>query len=118
MLPVLSQPPADAHIAACGLYCTNCGAFKRKKCKGCQVSPTYFSSCPVRRCCADKDITVCADCGSFSSPRDFRECKKVNNFVAKLFALIFRTNRPAALAMLRDRGRDAYLREKRASGKM
>ena len=115
MLPVLSQPAEGAHISACGLFCTNCGAFKRKKCKGCQVSPN-FSCCPVRQCCADKGITVCGF-GSFSSPRDFRECKKVNSFVAKLFALIFRSNRPAALAMLRDQGRDAYLRDKRASGK-
>ena len=117
MLPVLSQPPEDAHIAPCGLFCTNCRAFQRKKCQGCQVSPTFFHSCPVRRCCADKGITVCADCDSFSSPRDFRECKKVNSFIAKLFALIFRSNRPAALVMLRDQGRNAYLREKWASGK-
>jgi hypothetical protein len=116
MLPVLSQPPADEHIAACGLFCTNCGAFKRQRCKGCQVEPA-FKCCPVRQCCADKSITVCADCSDFRSPRDFRECKKVNSFVAKIFALIFRSNRPGALAMLRDQGREAYLQEKRASGK-
>ena len=118
MLPILSQPPEDAHIAACGLFCTNCGAFKRKKCKGCQVSPDFFNCCPVRQCCAEKGITACSDCSSFGSPRDFRECKTVNSFVAKLFALVFRSNRPVALAMLRDQGRDAYLCEKRASGKM
>ena len=117
MLPILSQPPEDAHIAACGLFCTNCGAFKRKKCQGCQIAPG-FSCCPVRQCCAEKGITACADCGSFSSPRDFRECKTVNSFVAKLFGLIFRSNRPAALAILRDQGQDVYLCEKRASGKM
>ena len=118
MLPVLSNPSEDAHIAACGLFCTNCGAFKRKKCKGCQVFPSYFNSCPVRQCCADKGITVCADCDSFASPHDFRECRKVNSFVAKVFGLIFRSNRPAALVTLRDQGRDAYLHEKRTSGKM
>jgi hypothetical protein len=116
MLPVLSQPPADAHVAACGLFCTNCGAFIKGRCQGCQVQPG-FSCCPVRKCCADKGITICADCSEFRAPRDFRECKKLNSVVAKLFSLIFRSNRPAALALLRDGGREAYLQAKRASGK-
>lgn len=109
-------PPADAHIAACGLFCTNCGAFKNKKCPGCQVAPK-FASCGVRACCVERKIETCASCADFAAPKDFRECGKLNNWISKIFALIFRSDRPGALALLRDRGREAYLAEKRATGK-
>jgi hypothetical protein len=115
-LPILSQPPANAHIAACGLFCTNCGAFKRGRCQGCQIAPG-FACCPVRQCCADKQITTCAECDEFRTPRDYRECKKINSWIAKLFRLVFRSDRPGALAMLRDQGPEAYLRAKREGGK-
>ena len=116
MLPILSQPSADAHIAACGLFCTNCGAFQRGRCQGCQIAPP-FSCCPVRGCCVEKKITTCADCDEFRAPRDYRECKKVNSWIAKIFRFIFRSNRPEALTLLRDQGREAYLAAKRASGR-
>ena len=117
MTQVISEPPEDAHVAACGLFCSNCRAFKIKKCPGCQVGPR-FARCSVRRCCVQQGITTCAACEEFKAPHDFRECKKLNNWIAKLFALVFGTDRPKALAMLRDRGRDAYLQEKRESGRM
>lgn len=111
-----TPPPPDAHIAACGLFCTNCPPFRKGRCKGCQVQPP-FASCPVRRCCVEKGIATCAACDAFAAPRDFRECKKLNSFIAKVFALVFRSNRPAALTLLRDQGLDAYLVEKRATGR-
>ena len=115
MLPILSQPPADAHIAPCGLFCSECGAFRKKRCQGCQVAPG-FSRCAIRKCCAERGLTTCAGCEDFRAPRDFRECRKVNNWIAKIFKLIFGGDRPKALALLRDEGPEAYLREKR--GKM
>ena len=117
MAEPLSSPPADAHIAACGLFCTNCGAFKKGKCAGCQIGPRYFRKCAVRACCAEKGITTCAECDEFGAPRDYRECAKLNTFVARVFSLFFGSDRPAALAMLRDRGRDIYIEEKLKSGK-
>jgi len=111
----LSQPVPDAQIAACGLFCTNCGAFKKGRCEGCQIAPR-FKSCKIRACCADKGIIGCWECDEFKE-RDFADCKKINNFMAKVFAVLFKSDRPGALLMLRDQGIEKYLEVKRASGK-
>jgi len=63
----------------------------------------------VRACVRDKGLTLCSDCPDFRAPRDFRECVKVNNWIARAIAFFTGSNRPAALAMLRDQGREAYL---------
>jgi hypothetical protein len=65
-----------------------------------------------------KELETCAQCADFLAARDFRECKKIDNVIARIMALIFRSNRPAALALLRDQGIDAYLVSKRTTGKM
>lgn len=117
MPQALSSPPRDEHIAACGLFCTNCGRFKKGKCEGCQVSPA-FANCPARSCCMEKGIITCAECPDFTTIEEYRSCKKLNSFVAKVFSFIFRTDRPTAIHFLRDSGKDAYLAEKRSSGKM
>lgn len=117
MSQLIQNPPQDAHIAACGLLCTNCGKFKKGRCKGCQIE-SGFSNCSVRLCCIEKEITTCAECDEFVSPRDYRECRKLNNFIARIFALIYGSNRPAALAMLRDQGEEAFLSAKRETMKM
>jgi hypothetical protein len=103
-------------IAACGLFCTNCGAFKKGKCKGCKVAP-MFKSCPIRACCGDKGIANCSACADFTSPRDYRECGKLHNWISRFFGLILRSDRIGALTLLRDEGEDAYLAAKRESGK-
>ncbi|MBN1654046.1 MAG: DUF3795 domain-containing protein [Deltaproteobacteria bacterium] len=113
----ISSPPENAHIAPCGLFCTNCGKFKKGKCLGCQIE-AGFERCAIRLCCISKEIATCAECDAFRAPRDFRECKKIDNWVAKIFALIFKSDRPGALALLRDQGIEAYLTKKRASGKI
>ena len=109
-------PPPDAHVAACGLFCTNCGAFRKGRCKGCHVQPA-FSSCPVRLCCKEKGIPHCGSCDEFPAPRDYHECKKLNTFVARVFAFIFRTNRFEAVTLLRDQGLEACLAAKRSSNR-
>ena len=85
--------------------------------EGCQEVPG-FQRCSIRKCVIEKGITTCAECDEFASPRSYAECKKINNLIAKVFALIFRSDRPAALALLRDEGREVYLEAKRSSGKM
>jgi len=116
-MTVLSRPEAGEHVAACGLFCSNCGKFKSGRCQGCQVEPG-FRSCPVRGCCAGRGLTSCAGCSDFAAPRDFRECGKLNSWLAKVFSFIFRSDRPGALTLLRDKGQAAYLECKRATGKM
>jgi hypothetical protein len=87
-------------VARCGLYCGACGAYRRGRCAGCAEAP-MFASCPVRKCCIDNTYASCADCRIVSEPRD---CKKFNNFISKLFALIFRSNRCACIAQIREKG--------------
>ena len=72
----------------------------------------------MRACCVERKIETCAECPDFKPPRDYRECPKVNHFIAKMFSLFTGSDRPAALALLRDQGREKYLAAKRASGKM
>lgn len=117
MTQAISTPAPDAHIAACGLFCSSCGKFKREKCEGCQSKPG-FSRCLVRACVVEKGITTCAECPDFAAPRDYRECPKLNNFMSKIFSFVFRSDRIGALTLLRDEGTEAYLATKRASGKM
>jgi hypothetical protein len=66
----------------------------------------------------EKGIITCAECDEFRSPRDYRECRKVNNLIARIIALFTRSDRPGALAMLRDAGQDAYLQAKRTTRRM
>lgn len=116
MSETITTPSTDAHVAVCGLFCTNCRAFKKGKCQGCQIKARF--NCPVRKCAVGKGITLCAECDEFAAPRDFNECRKLNNFIAKCFKLIFRSDRPAACAMIRDQGREAFVEDRAASGKM
>ncbi len=114
MVPAISQPSRDEHIAPCGLFCSNCRKFEQGRCAGCQVEAP-FAGCPVRKCVVAKGLITCAECPDFPSGRDFRECPKLNNFLSKLMAVVFRSDRPGALAMLRDQGRDVYLQDKRTT---
>lgn len=114
---VLSSPSSDAHIGACGLFCTNCGKFQRNRCQGCQLQPGS-RRCPVRLCCAGRRITTCAECFDFESPRDYSECRKLNTFTARTASLFTGVNRLLALDILRDHGLERYLAAKRESEKM
>ena len=116
MIEAMSNPPAEEHIAACGLFCTNCDKFKAGKCPGCQIAPGYRRSA-VRMCCVEKGITTCAECDELPSPASYRNCKNLNSLIARAFALVYRSDRPAALALLRDEGKTAYLQTKRDTGK-
>lgn len=113
---VLSRPAADEHIAACGIFCSNCSRFKAGKCEGCQVEPGY--ECATRDCCIEKVIIGCWKCEEFKAPADYRECGKINTFMSKVWKLLYKVDRPAALAMLRDQGNEAFLEIKKESGNM
>ena len=92
---------ADKNLTAfCGLYCGACKAFLREKCAGCRESEKR-SWCKVRTCCIERSFTTCADCKDFPDPTD---CRKFNNFISKLFGLIFRSDRRACILQIRDIG--------------
>jgi hypothetical protein len=101
MKPITAD--ADA-VAYCGLYCGACRKYRSDKCPGC-AGNDKASWCKVRTCCMEHGYTSCADCTEFT---DFRECKKLNNFVASMFAVFFRSNRMASLDLLKEKGPEGY----------
>lgn len=91
-------------VAHCGLYCGACRSYLKGKCKGCHEN-SRATWCKVRSCCRDKQIKTCAECIEFP---DARACKKFNNFMSKLFGLVFRSDRAACIAQIKRLGLDGH----------
>jgi len=53
----------------------------------------------------EKKITTCADCTEFTNPR---ECRKFNNFMSRLFGFVFRSDRAACIAQIRQLGLEGH----------
>jgi hypothetical protein len=87
-------------VAYCGLYCGACKRYHQEKCQGCHENEKA-TWCKVRSCCMNNQFSSCAECKEFSDPND---CKMFNNFISKLFAFIFRSNRAACIQQIRDIG--------------
>ncbi|MEW6533273.1 MAG: DUF3795 domain-containing protein [Thermodesulfobacteriota bacterium] len=97
MREVVSNPSL---VAYCGLYCGACRAYLKERCPGCHDNQKA-SWCKIRSCCMDEGLATCADCKQFSDPN---ECKKFNNVVAKVFSLLFRSDRAACIRQVRELG--------------
>ena len=91
-------------VACCGLYCGACRAYLKGKCPGCRDNEKA-GWCTVRLCCRENGYGTCAECVIVD---DVRDCGKLNSFVSKLFALVFRSDRPASLDRIREVGIAAY----------
>jgi hypothetical protein len=87
-------------VAYCGLYCGACGAFKKGKCKGCALNEKA-TWCKIRSCCIENSYQSCADCKDFTDPM---QCKKFNNFVSKIFAVVFKSDRAGCIKQIREKG--------------
>jgi hypothetical protein len=97
----MNQIAADAELVAyCGLYCGACGAHLKGRCPGCHENQKA-SWCKVRSCCAANGYTSCAACKQRDDPLD---CKMFNNIIAKLFGLIFRSDRAACIRQIKNLG--------------
>lgn len=93
-------------IAACGLYCGMCRKFISGKCPGCREN-AGASWCKVRACCIGNGYASCADC-TVTSPE---ECGKFNNFISKIFAFIFGSDRKACIRRIKETGYEGYAHE-------
>ncbi len=96
-------------IACCGLVCSECGAFKKQRCEGCHSEKPMNIGCKVKPCVTERNCTTCAECGDFENLKD---CKKLNNFISKIFGLIFRSDRIGNLNQIRQTGLDKFIAEK------
>jgi hypothetical protein len=87
-------------VAKCGLYCGACKMYLNKKCPGCSKNEKA-SWCKVRTCCSDKRHGSCADCKDYNDPST---CNKFNNFISKIFGLVFNSDRKACIAQIKKVG--------------
>ena len=97
-------------IAYCGLYCGACGKYTKGSCPGC-VENSKATWCKVRSCCMEHSYKSCADCTQYTNAMN---CKKFNNFISKIFAVVLRSDRQACIAMIKEKGYEnfaAYMAE-------
>ena len=94
-------------IAFCGLYCGSCSRYLKENCPGC-INNEKASWCKTRTCCLENSYKSCADCGEFSNALD---CKKFNNSVSKIFGFIFRSDRPACISFIKEKGYNNFAAE-------
>jgi len=99
---------ADSKLVAyCGLYCGACKRYLKESCLGCAHNEKA-AWCKIRSCCIENSLSSCADCKDFD---DVRNCTKYNSFLARVFAIIFRSNRPACVDRIKELGMDGYAKE-------
>jgi hypothetical protein len=91
-------------VAYCGLYCGSCKAYLKEKCKGCHENEKA-SWCNIRKCTIEHAYTSCADCKEF---RDIMDCPRFNNFMSRMFAFFFRSDRAACIAKIKELGLEGY----------
>jgi hypothetical protein len=101
MREIISNPKM---VAYCGLYCGACKRYLSDKCPGCHENKRA-AWCKVRSCCIDNDYASCAECKEFTDPDD---CKRFNNFMSKIFRLVFKSDRAACLNQIKALGMDGH----------
>jgi hypothetical protein len=99
-------------VAYCGLYCGACKRYLQDKCPGCRENEKA-SWCKVRSCGMEHHYNSCADCTEFSDPN---ACKAFNNFISRLFAFVFRSNRAACIAQISELGVEGHAQKMSALG--
>ena len=99
---------ADKNLVAyCGLYCGACQRYINKKCIGCRAN-AKLTWCKIRTCCIDNKYFSCADCKNVSEPM---ACKKFNNIFSKFFAIVFKSDRNACIARIKEIGPEKFAEE-------
>ncbi len=91
-------------IAYCGLYCAACKRFTNGKCTGCQKNEKA-AWCKIRTCNMEHGYASCADCKEFTNPK---ECSKYNNIFARVIGFVTKSDRPACIAMIREKGYEGF----------
>jgi len=105
----MGEESKEVVLAYCGLVCSECGAYLKGRCQGCHSDKPMNRGCKVKPCAKEKGCVCCAECVEFS---DLAECKKLNNFISKIFAFIFRSDRIGNLNRIKEIGIDKFQEEK------
>jgi hypothetical protein len=110
----MSTTQGDSKLVAfCGLYCGECGQYKRGRCPGCAENEKA-GWCTIRTCCQENGYATCAACTQFAHVSD---CRKFDNFMSRIFGLIFRSDRPANIAHIKEVGLETYANEMATRGR-
>ena len=94
-----------SNIAACGLYCGACRKFLKGVCPGCHKNEKA-GWCKIRQCCQSKNFATCAEC-----EMDVKACKTHSNFIGKVFAILFNSDRAACIHYIKKNGAEAFAQE-------
>ena len=86
----MAECASEKIVAYCGLVCSDCGAYKKGRCGGCHSEKPMNGGCKVKPCAKDRGYCTCAECSEFDNLKD---CKKLNNFISKIFGFVFRLDR-------------------------
>ena len=105
----MNDEPKKFVLAYCGLVCSECGMYLKQKCQGCHSDKPMSLKCKVKPCAQEKSYTTCAECTDFENLKD---CKKLNNFISKIFGFIFCTNLIGNLNRIRQITLDKFKGEK------
>lgn len=92
-------------IAACGLYCGACRKYLSERCPGCRLNEKA-SWCKIRTCVHRYGFHSCAECS-----KDVAECRTYSNLIGKIFAFVFRSDRPACIRYIREHGEETFADE-------
>lgn len=92
-------------IAACGLYCGACRKYLSGKCPGCHKNQNA-AWCRIRSCVQSHGFNTCAQCD-----KDVAYCKTYSNLIGKIFAFLFRSDRPACIRYIREHGEQSFAEE-------
>lgn len=101
----------NPEIAACGLFCGTCRKYLKGSCPGCHGNEKA-TWCEVRTCCRDHGWQSCAEC----TLMPLGECRKFNNFISKVFQVIFRSDRAGCIERIREVGYENFAAEMRFEG--
>ncbi len=100
-------------LAYCGLYCGACAKYLKGKCPGCKEN-VKAKWCKIRTCNIENSYLNCSECNINS----ISVCKKLNNPIAKVFQLIFKTDRIASLNYIKENGAAIYCEKMSSLGQM
>lgn len=92
-------------IAACGLYCGACRKYLSEECPGCHDNEKA-TWCKIRSCVKGNGYHSCAECC-----KNVTECKIYSNLIGKIFAFIFKSDRPACIRYIKEHGEQAFAEE-------
>ncbi|NLD98791.1 MAG: DUF3795 domain-containing protein [Fibrobacter sp.] len=109
----MNQTIADKKLVAyCGLYCGSCKSYKNNRCPGCGKNEKA-AWCKIRSCCIENNHNSCANCMTHTDPNT---CRYFNNFMSKIFAFIFKSDRKACIEKIRAEGYEKYAQQMAESG--